>query len=251
MVRHTVTSTTAANSASNSAITAANSTSNLAIPANLRDELTSIINNKFIELEAKYRDEIESLKEEIKKLKASNLVSTNSTQAPWSKILFDSNRKQPEAVVNIISAAKIELKENEKRSKNVIIFGLAKSAETDDLNLVKDLINNIDSRTDIKSFFRFKQPGDTNKIPPILVECKSEIDRFNLLKSARNLDKSGKYKNVYLNPDMTLLEREYSSKLAKDRKELNDKRSDSEKKSFYWGVRNNVNVKVPIKTISN
>ncbi len=97
------------------------------------------LQSKFDELKAKYDTEIVGLRAELNvvrddntRLREENAATATATARPsaWGNKLYKANEKQTEQVNMIVNAGKIELKESERRVRNVLIFGVAKSTKS-------------------------------------------------------------------------------------------------------------------------
>ena len=185
----------------------------------------------------------------------------SATREPQNKIsyasLFKTNKvPNPEAVA-ILSAARNELNESERRKNNLIVFGVKISNKSTDKARLEDDKNNIMEvvtatgvkiRSDtLKSVYRLKTKSSTEKPPPILIEFENTIFRDEILKNAKNLRNDKKFENIFINPDRTAVEREYTKKLLADRKIQNEKMPETEKALYYYGIRNNAVKKIKKK----
>jgi hypothetical protein len=88
--------------------------------------------------------------------------------------------------------------------------------------------------------FQERSNSDINsKPPPILVECNTVEDRMRVIRMAKNLRTKGNRENIYIGPDLTPSEREYSERLSDHRRELNKKRTPQEKETIIYVIRDN------------
>jgi len=158
-----------------------------------------------------------------------------------------SRPKLADQQVEMLNSAVAEHDERERRKQNVIVFGLAVTNATDELNQRKDdtealnkLFSSINIKADsIVSFRRFnsKQSGSSNS-PPVLVKLASNVNRIEVLAAAKNLRNVPGYERVYVNQDMTDSERVLEKQLRQRRNELNEEEA-SKNQPFRWAIRGN------------
>ena len=190
------------------------------------------------------------LKKELETIKTARSGST------WANTLFKSNVKPAVEMTNVVSAAKIEIKDQAKKSANLLVFGLPLSKAEDEAKRSADDISRVSAILQATAApvgsigftaTRFKS-SCTSKPPPLLIKLKSVNvnDTIKIiLKHASKLQGSS-WSNVFLAPDLTLLEREYGRRLRKERDDMNIRRSESEKATFRYGIRGNQVVKVKL-----
>ena len=224
----------------------------------LRTELMGVINSlqsKFDELKTKYDTEIVGLRAELNIVREDNtrLREENAAAAArppaWGNKLYKANEKQNEEVNMIVNAAKIELKESERRVRNVLIFGVAKSTKStpeerkaEDMETVRGILSDTGANVVQKDIYRFQERSNSDinsKPPPILVECSTVEDRMRVIRMAKNLRTKVNRESIYIGPDLTPSEREYSKRLSDHRRELNEKRTPQEKETIIYVIRDN------------
>ena len=96
----------------------------------------------------------------------------------------------------------------------MIVFGLKNSA-SDSNNIITDvgeLFKKIGFDNIIEHARRFRNTAP-DKIPPIFVKLKPNIDRYRVVSVARALRKMNDFKGVYINLDRTEAEREFDHNL--------------------------------------
>jgi hypothetical protein len=156
---------------------------------------------------------------------------TEETRIPWSSVVSkwassEANEKKPqEQQILLTNSILKENLEREAKKQNVIVFGVKTSNSDIGVN-----------QNGIKTFWRFKQKQDSNKYPPILIKLNDNVNRVDVLVASKKLSKSNEYKNVFVNLDLTVYQREEERKLRIERNALNKKETD-EKKPFRWGIR--------------
>ena len=195
-----------------------------------------------------------TLQKKLVEARANSGAVTLQAKSTWADALFKTSSKPSSQITNIISATKIELRSQEDRAFNLILFGLPlstcseeKDRETDDLSTADEILDQVEALglsdpSPIKSVHRFKSTNG-NKSPPLLVKLKCSADRRLILKHAKNLKNNSDYEKVFLAPDLSLLDREYRKCLLKEKDDKNNSRSEQDKESFRYGIRGNQVVK--------
>ena len=79
------------------------------------------------------------------------------------------------------------------------------------------------------------------------MEFTSKEARDQVLRNARRLRSVPDFESVYIHPDQTPVEREYTKKLTQDRNARNKELSDTDRQSFYYGIRNSQVVKLQVR----
>ena len=69
--------------------------------------------------------------------------------------------------------------------------------------------------------------GLIRKDQDLCFTCSDKASKFDFLRSAKELRKSEKYKNIYINPDLTYIQRERNRKLRNELKEKREKGFDA------------------------
>jgi len=136
--------------------------------------------------------------------------------------------------------------ERERREKNVVIFGMTTSvnsddskAKTEDTEAVKKIFSDLDVHVEVKNVFKLKT-RDGNPSPFVVV-LKQESERNKILRNARNLRNLTNYNKVYINPDLTVAER-FKAKVLRD--ECKIKNEANNNTQFYYGIINDKVIKL-------
>lgn len=114
-----------------------------------------------------------------------------------------------------------ELKRRDDKKLNVIVFGLASQAGVNDEQLFTDLARNELSLTPHITKATRLGAGSGGKPPPLLVGLRDEVDKRSLLRNAKKLRTSALpavKDNVFINPDLTQLERQHAAALREELK---------------------------------
>ena len=200
---------------------------------------------------------MEKMKENIEKTIKSELKTfTEKSYADVTKARKTSDPKQTTTMREAIKEAwrEQEAEDNEKmrRSRNLIIHGVAEQEQKDDKLWVEGLINDTHSRVVIKNVACLGKPSQEKK-RPILVCFKEKSTILGNLSSGNVYDKVEKYMTVSITEDLTPDERKTLKKLSDQAKEKNMTDSSETEK---WRVRDNSKngfflIKIQSKTQSN
>jgi hypothetical protein len=171
----------------------------------------------------------------------------------WSK-LFNSKKCDKSAEEIKVTQGIIDLsKDVSKRDKNIIVFGIQNSTDSDagnrkkfDENILKNLFSEIKINPDkIRRIHRFKNTNENNTkmetSTPLLVELPDSSDKFAILKAAKQLKDSESFKKVSIHPDQNELERKFTKSLILKRNKLNEELNlkGQLNNPFRFGIRNN------------
>lgn len=150
----------------------------------------------------------------------------------------------------MLNAITTERNDIDYRDKNVLIMGIRDITDDQVKSTVNDIFNEIGMTKDtaITSVYRFKQ-NPNNPHPPIIkVSLASKEDRLTVLKASKALRTSTKFVKVYINPDLTVAQRNLEKNLITQRKSLNERRmrsNNEDDKKFYYGIRNGMIKRIP------
>ena len=178
----------------------------MAIRKDLVDELTGSIS-------AIFREEIQGLKDKVKELSLENEKLKKHCTEQFEEMVEEANRRH-------------------QKRKKVIISNLAEPTSgtpqerrDEDKSTVRDIIRDLSLDVfDIEETQRIGKIDSTRKKPRLLcVTCSDKASKYDLLRSAKELRNIDKYKNIYINPDLTFIQREKNRNL---RKELKEKREE-------------------------
>ncbi len=159
-----------------------------------------------------------------------------------------------ETETRVFNAISSECKEKARKEKNIVIFGVKESAQSNIDKIIEDDRKSIDDvfdaigldKTKITKNFRLKSK-DTAKPGPLVVELDSSLYQKQDLSVASSLSKFEEYKSkVYINPDLTFRERASLKLLLEERKKLNKVELDNSS-SFRFVIRNDMLEKIIIK----
>ena len=192
------------------------------------------LRKKVTDLESKFAESESDLEKKENHMPKTRLFSS----------LFQT-KQQDRFEMNIINAVKKEQRDEEKKEKNILIFGTEHcDNEETDQKLVEEILETIGvEKSKVRNIKRFKKKEGKNATP-ILVEMANRESKIETLKKAKTLRSSVRHKGVFIGPDQTQAEREYTKELLKKRKELND--SIGQDCGYRFGIRNNEIVKIRI-----
>jgi hypothetical protein len=205
-------------------------------------------------LEAKYASEIKDLKEEIKAYKADldMLKSSNigglRTCNPWTNL----NKKITDPVqVAVINTVPNDIKEREVKANNIVVFGLNELEQGDikaktahDKMQMANILLKIGVKVNTSDIVKtVRVASNPNKPKLLVVKFNNHELRDEVIRNAKQLKLVSELKNVYINPDLTIAERQKLKELIVVRNEKND--SLDANSEFYYGIRGGKLVKLP------
>ena len=134
-----------------------------------------------------------------------------------------------ESIHSKLQEDEVEKEEIQKRCKNVIVFGLNESASddagvriADDLEAMQSVIGNLQVEHDITKVVRLRKKNEQQdaKPRPLLVSLRSEEERVELLKKAKNLKdmEEGGLNRIFILPDLTPKQRQIRKNLVQELK---------------------------------
>lgn len=154
-----------------------------------------------------------------------NISSNISNQTPNRLFsnLFESS-KCNEIEAKIIHAVRREQLEDSKKDKNVLIFGTKfNDKDNEDEALVHEVFRSIGvANNKIKSIRRFSNKN-SQVSTPILIEMNDISCRLDVLRNAKKLRDTEQLKEIFIGPDQTQAEREFTKSLIAKRNDLNSK----------------------------
>ncbi len=173
-------------------------------------------------------------------------VISSSTCEAWN-LVVSKNKAKSQQQIDIINTVTKENKDRERRDKNVIIFGIKESTKTDitekkadDLEEVQKLADNVHIVKDnIVRLFRIKSKSG---LSPIIVELKDSGIRNEFIKRTHR-----KFKDIYVNPDLTESQRNLDKQLREECHKLNEPLNLKENwnnVTEYYVIRNNEVIKI-------
>ena len=173
-----------------------------ALKKDLVEELTASISSVL-------RAEIQDLRDKVKELSVENEKLKMNYTDQFEEIVEEASRR------------------HQKRKKVIISnipepsCGSIQERKDGDRNAVKNLVLDL-GLEDVQIEETQRIGKIDSKRPRLLcITCSDKASKFELLRSAKELRKSEKYENVYINPDLTFMQRETNRKL---RIELKEKR---------------------------
>jgi hypothetical protein len=202
------------------------------------------------------RDQNETIQRLIKRIELleSKKETENSSATFWSNLNNKNKSAEKAIVVNSITKTILsEQEEKKKREKNIIVFGIPESnnlneleKNNDDKKIINEIFEEIGKGNEkpIK-IIRLKNKKDAKTPPPIIAVLPENCERNKVLLATRELRKNVNYTNVFINPDMTLAERQIDSQIRKERNKKNLLLLEIEPNSpFRWCIRRNEVIKL-------
>ena len=139
-----------------------------------------------------------------------------------------------------------EMKDQEERSENVVIYGLAESGDNTERGKeaeekkVKDMAKEVGvdlSQGEFEVRFRAgkKREEEGAKPRPLIVKISSGEKRERIRRNARLLSRSEEWKSVFISEDLTWQQREEARKQEKECREEADKKTEAAKNEGKQG----------------
>jgi hypothetical protein len=219
------------------------------------------ISAKLVQIEAKYSKEIADLKAlvtgykaEIEELKRKISTKSLGSGNVWSNV---SKKVTDPVQVAVVNTVVNDIKEREDKANNIVIYGLKESNEIDikaksdnDKKQIIDILSKVGVAVEEKEILKtVRVTSSINKPKLLIVRFNNPEIRNACIRSSNKLKSNNSLRDIYINPDLTICERQKLKELLKERKEKNEKLSkDSE---FYYGIRNGKLVKVQKQTSIN
>jgi hypothetical protein len=196
-----------------------------------------------------------TLQNEVNEIKTKSQHNSKNNTSSWSDLVSNKKNKSNEQL-NVLAAVSTEAKDQKNREKNVIIFGVKASSKVlsndkknDDKNEIDKILTAINcDKGSVKNFYRIKsirQPA------PLIITVDNPLIRNQVLKNAKTLATNDSYNGnhgpkVFINPDLTEVQRTAFKKLLSIKKEKNNNRTEEQKKQFYFGIRDDKILKIKI-----
>ena len=169
----------------------------------------------------------------------------------WTSVVKSNNKQRTGQQVALLQAVSKERNDVIEKASNVVIFGLPEIVESDsvkkrqmELDSVKKVFDSIKVAESSIANVRSLRPS--NGTAPLVVKLRSVESKNTVLSKSKNL-KNSVYNKVFINPDLTDVQRKVFKALLEERKKLNSERSVPEQKQFYFGIRNERVVRISIK----
>jgi hypothetical protein len=173
------------------------------------------------------------------------------------KFNFLSSHKSTDSNTKWYENMEKTIKTRKNRNSNLVIFGLTESSSftlkeknENDVDLFYELIKEIkkDISLQIEEIRRLKSNKKNLGPAPLWIKLggtKSQLARNEILKAAKSLKTSTRFKGVSISPDLSVSQRTRLKELNVIRNELNnDLNSSSQLVNFYYGLRNNKIIKI-------
>ena len=188
-----------------------------------KEDVTKLIEEKFDQLE--------------KRLTSNLCNQENITNAPNS---FAAAIKGQNVLPNfrkILRDERMNEKEEEhqqdRRQKNLMVFGASESKKVTDEEFIKDLIKDVGVNAEVKFVTRIG--NQTKKSRPIKVVLGTAHERWLVMHSLKNLKGKTSYDGISVAEDFTLFERSMIQEWTKKVKAKNEKKPNDSK--YVWRVR--------------
>ena len=127
-----------------------------------------------------------------------------------------------------------------RRKKRMIVFNLKEKKEKNDRDRVIEMIGDMGVRVreeEIVDVVRMRKKDEGGSIRPIIVEFRTEYDKWTVLRNKSDLREMTEYRSVFLEQDVSREEREKRRVMIQERKAewelrgMDQRRKNGEKKS--------------------
>lgn len=162
------------------------------------------------------------------------LIEREKEIARLNGIISPVSSAVPPPPTTLVNAVAADVRQRQKRESNVVIFGIpSPKSENDDKEFTQELFRKLcSSDKKIVKIHRFKAKASSLREPPVVVELNSKVDRDEILKNAKSLknETSSKFAKVYINPDLTYVQRMEAKRVREEKKKsyANKKRSQTQ-----------------------
>ena len=193
------------------------------------------------------------LKREIEENKMVELRNEWKKEQEEEKIKFTEvvrrqiQEKTKDTVIQVIKEKEELVRDTVDKRKCLVIFGLrekkipnkyAREKEERELarqviQFVQDSAQGLDQEIEeIHRIGKYNEGGTR----PLKVRMRSQVAVDEIMARTGKLAENDEYKDIWIKRDMNLEEREKERALRKEAKEKNEKRTEIEKKKFYWRI---------------
>lgn len=196
-------------------------------PKYLRSHSNSVANTSLNDIKTL----IENSKEEVKQAMKTEIDKLSDTVLSLVKRINELNQKNEELerkcqmlqteLKGNTSASFEELEDRNRRKANLIIAGLPeqvtgtaeerKDSDWDEVKAILKHVNEAKSNELVHIHRIGQRVGDKNRL--IRVVCKDENVKHSIISNAKSLRNHGSWKNIYINPDKTKIQRREDSLL--------------------------------------
>lgn len=155
--------------------------------------------------------------------------------------------KTKDTVIQVIKEKEVLVRDTVDKKKCMVIFGLNEkknpnkfAREREEREVAKQVIKTVQDSTqnfdqEVEEVIRLGRFQE-GRARPLKVRLRSQMSVEEIMARSGKLADNPEYKDVWVKRDMNSEERERERTLRNEAKEKNEKRSESEKKIFYWRV---------------
>jgi len=155
--------------------------------------------------------------------------------------------KTKDTVIKVIKENEDLVRDTVDKKKCLVIFGLKEKKnpirfirEKEDKELAKKIITAVQDEDqglekELEEAYRIGKYNEGGG-RPLKIKMRSQVTVEEILARVGKLARSTEYKEVWIKRDMNLEEREKEKKLRNEAREKNEKRTETEKKNYYWRV---------------
>jgi hypothetical protein len=171
----------------------------------------------------------------------------------WAGLVNGTQKQKSSQQVALLQVVAKEQADKDDKALNVVIFGMPSVSTYSDLTekkkleleSVKNLFDNIGVAT--SSIANVRSLRTSNNSAPLVVKLRTLESRGSVLRNSKKLNSIDEFKKVFINPDLTEVQRNRFKELLEEKKKSNANRSTDEVDKFYFGIRNERVVKLFIR----
>jgi hypothetical protein len=208
------------------------------------------------------REDVDKLLTEITKLnqkigmleeKIGKQEKTVAGSCDWSGLLKGTQKQKSSQQVALLQVVAKEQADKDDKALNVVIFGMPSISTYSDLtekkNLELESVKKIFDKIGVasSSIANVRSLRTSNNSAPLVVKLRTLESKGSVLRSSKKLKSIDEFKKVFINPDLTEVQRKRFKELLEEKKKHNANRSADEVDKFYFGIRNERVVKLFIR----
>ena len=155
--------------------------------------------------------------------------------------------KTKDTVIQVIKEKEELVRDTVDKKKCMVIFGLPEKKnpikfvrEREEKEVVQKLIKTIQEEgqeleKEVEEVYRLGKYSEGSK-RPLKIKMRSQVGVEELIARTGKLAGTPEYSHIWIKRDMNQEERDKEKKLRNEAREKNEKRTETEKKKFYWRV---------------
>lgn len=188
-------------------------------------DLATLIEHTKAEILQTFRKEIDELNQKMSvvQVNVDDLKKTNEMLKKKSHLIEEEIVAMKQQQINVVTEITHEVEERERRKLNVIVSGLPELSalededDEDDEGRCTEMLRTLNiSNADSVTVHRIGKTGQNNRPRLLKIKCTDIEQKISILRKARELRPHQKYKDVFINPDRTVMQREIHKELLRE-----------------------------------